>query len=167
MFKSVFAKYVTAFMTIITFGFAVLLLVMTAIVSRYSMQVKTELLDHVAQIIEESVSSESREVTPESFPSVFDSSYKETLDRMVSVFTSGEDEKMTVWVADHTGKIFYTVDANDEINPTEDTGSIPEDLQKALRTRTDTAGPGIRKTALPGFLSAPLPFATARARFAA
>ena len=62
MFKSVFAKYVTAFMTIITFGFAVLLLVMTAIVSRYSVQVKTELLDHVAQIIEESVSSESREV---------------------------------------------------------------------------------------------------------
>ena len=74
MFKSVFAKYVTAFMTIITFGFAVLLLIMTAIVSRYSTQVKTELLDHVAQIIEESVSSESREVTPKSFPTVFDSS---------------------------------------------------------------------------------------------
>ena len=152
MFKSVFAKYVTAFMTIITFGFAVLLLVMTAIVSRYSVQVKTELLDHVAQIIEESVSSESREVTPESFPSVFDSSYKDTLDRMVSVFTSGEDEKMTVWVADHTGKIFYTVDANDESNPTEDTGSIPEDLQKALRDEDGYSGTWDPKNGSPRLL---------------
>ncbi|MBQ2248836.1 MAG: hypothetical protein II326_01555, partial [Clostridia bacterium] len=140
MFKSVFAKYVTAFMTIITFGFAVLLLIMTAIVSRYSTQVKTELLDHVAQIIEESVSSESREVTPKSFPTVFDSSYKETLDRMVSVFTSGEDDKMTVWVADAEGTIFYTIAANDESNPTEDTGSFPDELLAALQSEEGYSG---------------------------
>lgn len=144
MFKSVFAKYVTAFMTIITAGFAVLLLVMTAIVSHYSTEVKTELLDHVAQVIEESISSESKAVTPESFPAVFDGAYKDSLDRMVSAFTSGEDDKMTVWVADAQGNIFYTVDANEESNPTEDTRRFPDELLASLQT-----GKGFRGTWTP------------------
>lgn len=137
MFKSVFAKYVTAFMTIITFGFTVLLLVMTAIISHYSTQVKTEMLDHVAQVIEKSVSSESAEITPQHFPTVFDSAYKMTLDSMVSAFTSGEDDKMAVWVADAEGNIFYTVAANDESNPTEDTRRFPEELLTTLRQGDD------------------------------
>ena len=60
MFKSVFAKYVTALMVISTLGFVLLLIIVTSIVSRYSYQAKLELMDNAAKVtktlLEESIS---------------------------------------------------------------------------------------------------------------
>ena len=50
MFKSVFAKFVTAFMMIITLGFALLLIIVTSIVSNYSAKAKLEMMDNAAQV---------------------------------------------------------------------------------------------------------------------
>lgn len=50
MFKSVFAKYETAFMTIITFGFAILLLIVTSIVSNYSKDRRFDDMQSVAEV---------------------------------------------------------------------------------------------------------------------
>ena len=114
MFKSVFAKYVTAFMTIITFGFAILLLVVTSIVSHYAAQAKIELLDHVAQVMGESIAIEGREQAPEDFFEVLSGDFKLSLDRTFSAFATGDNDKMSAWLADRDGTILYTIVANEE-----------------------------------------------------
>ena len=128
MFKSVFAKYVTAFMTIITFGFAILLLVVTSIVSHYAAQAKIELLDHVAQVMGESIAIEGREQSPEDFFQVLSGDFKLSLDRTFSAFATGDNDKMSAWLADRDGTILYTIVANEERPAIGNQKKIPEEI---------------------------------------
>ena len=48
MFKSVFAKYVTTFMSIIFVSFLILVLLITSMVNRYAVGAKQDLLENAA-----------------------------------------------------------------------------------------------------------------------
>lgn len=111
MFKSVFAKYVTALMVIITLGFALLLVIVTSIVSKYSYQAKLELMDNAAQVtktlLEQSISDEHS--------SEFDRlahDYENThLNDILNIFADGSEE-MTIVLANREGKILSAVGKN-------------------------------------------------------
>ena len=49
MFKSVFAKYITAFMVIIIVSFAVLIGIISTVVNKYSVNAKADLVAQSAQ----------------------------------------------------------------------------------------------------------------------
>ena len=49
MFKSVFAKYISAFMMIILFSFCVIIAVIASIIARYSEQAKTDMMETAAR----------------------------------------------------------------------------------------------------------------------
>lgn len=113
MFKSVFAKYVTAFMVIITLGFAVLLLIVTSIISNYSAQAKTELMDNAVQVTKNCLESEIDDNRTLDFETLVLEAESEHLDDLLNVFADGNDE-MTVLLANREGRIISAIGRNEQ-----------------------------------------------------
>lgn len=110
MFKSVFAKYVTAFMMIVTLGFAMLLVIVTSIVSNYSAQAKNEIMDNAAQVTKVWLESAMADDETETFESLVSSENRQFASLM-NIFADGSDE-MTVMFATEDGKILSSIGKN-------------------------------------------------------
>ena len=116
MFKSVFAKYVTAFMVILTLGFALLLIIVTSIVVNYSVQAKNELMDNAAQATRGWVETALVQNDEKSFSEIVDVEKNDRLCEFLNIFLDENDE-MTVLFATKEGVVISAVDNNDESNP--------------------------------------------------
>ena len=77
MFKSVFAKYVTAVMTIFAIGFAILLFIATSIVDHYISRSKMREMESTAGALQNVVSYLAADCEPEDFESRFRSAVKD------------------------------------------------------------------------------------------
>ena len=108
MFKSVFAKYVTAFMMIIMFGFAVLLLIVTSIVGNYAYMVRVERMDYALNVAQEYIENQLKSQESITNEDLIEIGQNETLSDMLSVFFEKKN-KIEIVIADSHGKVLSVV----------------------------------------------------------
>lgn len=108
MFKSVFAKYVTAVMTIFVVGFTVLLVVLTSIVSNSMSEGKVNEIADVSEAVTGYVGEAVGKTTPESFMPAFSGCLQgeEGLNRLFDALLV-TDPDLNILIADHTGTVRY------------------------------------------------------------
>jgi len=106
MFKSVFAKYVTVFLTIITLGFAVLLLIVTSIVNNYSASVKRHALENAAGATRIALESSVYDAKPKDFQNMLNDVGAEQVRNLLDEFADGDDD-IAIIVTDPMGEILY------------------------------------------------------------
>ncbi len=140
MFKSIFAKYVTAFMTIITFGFVILLLIITSIVSHYSAQTKVQMMDQTAQVMQDYLERSLEDASPNTFEESMKVENELELDGLFEAFTKNQNDRMAVWVADVNGKIFYSNNTKEENDLFESADYLPTVILDAMSTESDYQG---------------------------
>ena len=102
MFRSVFAKYIAVFMTILLLSFGIVILIVASIVGNYSEDLKRESMSNAAEV---TVSYLEGVMLDEEVGNLNDYlSAKHTTERFLEVITSvGED--MTVILTDRAGNI--------------------------------------------------------------
>ncbi len=108
MFKSVFAKYVTAFMMIIMFGFAVLLLIVTSIVGNYAYMVRVERMDYAVNVAQEYIENQLKNQESITNEDLIEIGQNETLSDLLSVFFEKKN-KIEIVIADSHGKVLFVV----------------------------------------------------------
>lgn len=108
MFKSVFAKYVTAFMMIIMFGFAVLLLIVTSIVGNYAYMVRVERMDYALNVAQEYIENQLKSQESITNEDLIEIGQNETLSDMLSIFFEKKN-KIEIVIADSYGKVLSVV----------------------------------------------------------
>lgn len=108
MFKSVFAKYVTAFMMIIVFGFAMLLLLVTSIVGNYAYMVRVERMDYAVNVAQEYLEEQLKNRKSIEAQDLIELGESETLSELLSVFFE-KNNQLEVVIADSRGKVLSVV----------------------------------------------------------
>lgn len=108
MFKSVFGKYLSAFIAIILVCFGLLLVIVSGIVNQYSTSVKSESVRQVAYSLSDHFADEIREAqTPEQKKSIVSASnINDIISAMDLVMTTADH--LTVIMTDDTGKLIAT-----------------------------------------------------------
>ena len=145
MFKNVFAKYVTAFMTIITLGFALLLIIVTSILSNFSVQTKNDMMDNATQVTRVWLETALSDDETATFESLVVSEGEDPFSDLMNIFADGQDE-MTVLFADPSGLILSSRGKNAGTD-----GSVGKVLPAAIM-ETVTAGETYREVEHLGFL---------------
>lgn len=112
MFKSVFTKYITAFMLIIIISFAMLITIITSIVNTYSVQVKEEMVSRAAQTAVEYIESELTATGMYDFKS-FTSIYRDRVQPMLDIVAT-RTEDVVLLITDNSGKILMTGGENSD-----------------------------------------------------
>ncbi len=108
MFKSVFAKYETAFMTIITFGFALLLLVITSIVSNYSLENQSRQMQSATALAVTFAQTALDENTDASFEELWKG---ETGDAVTHLFQGlAEEQTLSIFIVDTEGTLLFSLE---------------------------------------------------------
>ena len=129
MFKSVFAKYETAFMTIITLGFALLLLVVTAIVGNYSSTMRDEQMQNAAETGRIFVETTVDELDVADFTQTWQNYESDDIQRLLRAFS--EEKAMTVLITDANGTILFAI--NGQNAPAFKTGGrLPDAMVQRL-----------------------------------
>lgn len=128
MFKSVFAKYVTAVMAIFVVGFIVLLVVLTSIVSNTLSEGKAHEMNDVSDAVVGYVQDSVGDVTPEDFIPAFSACLSDPSLRLTELFAALTitDSDLNILIADQSGVIRYRM-----CNGQEEQGlevSLPESL---------------------------------------
>lgn len=127
MFKSVFAKYVTAFMMIIVFGFAVLLLLVTSIVGNYAYMVRVERMDYAVNVAQEYLQDCAKHTENFDEKALLELGESETLSELLGVFFE-KNAQMEIVIADNHGKVLAVV-GNRSASPMIAVGSVlPHEL---------------------------------------
>ncbi len=106
MFKSIFAKYVSAFMLIILISFAIIIAVTTSIIGNYSKDIKISIMETAAQSIGAYLKNEIEARDGLSLGEI-SVSEKEDIEEMFSVISSNGDD-ITVLLTDTEGKILIS-----------------------------------------------------------
>ena len=122
-------------MVIITLGFAVLLLIVTSIVSNYSAQAKTELMDNAVQVTKNCLESEIDDHATLDFKTLVLEAESDHLDDLLDVFSDGNDE-MTVLLADREGRVISAIGRNEQAHGTTNVQLSGELLQTVTEGRT-------------------------------
>lgn len=111
MFRSVFAKYITAFMSIILSSFIIILVIVTLIIGAYSEDAKESLMENAARsagaYLEGEMADENRRDLKEYLAENRES------DALLSVLVSGSED-LTLLVSDNGGKILLAVGRDSE-----------------------------------------------------
>ena len=108
MFKSVFAKYETAFMTIITFGFALLLLVITSIVSNYSMENRSRQMQSATALAVTFAQTALDENTDASFEELWKGEAGDAVTRLFRGLA--EEQTFSVFIVDTEGTLLFSLE---------------------------------------------------------
>ncbi len=143
MFKSVFAKYETAFMTIITFGFALLLLVITSIVSNYSLENQSRQMQSATALAVTFAQTALDENTDASFEELWKG---EAGDAVTHLFQGlAEEQTLSIFIVDTEGTLLFSLETPKAPKAPEDgifsTALFDFDGQKgAIRTSSYTEG---------------------------
>lgn len=110
MFKSVFAKYETAFMTIITLGFAMLLLVITSIVGNYAKNRHFDDMKNAARVggayVQMIADGEN-----EDFSTAWSSSKGERFSKLFSAY--GREKSISFFILDQNGVVLTEVSSEE------------------------------------------------------
>jgi signal transduction histidine kinase len=106
MFRSIFAKYVTAFAGLLLCGFLMLLLVFGNVVGSYAERTKQTVIMETTQAAVEDLSEMYRESGTNDFSAYIREHTGETQRILKSVLTNADD--VTIYVADSEGNILLT-----------------------------------------------------------
>lgn len=129
MFKSVFAKYETAFMTIIALGFALLLLVVTAIVSGYSSTMRDDQMQNAAETGRIFIETTVDDLDKADFNQTWQNYESDDIQRLLRAFS--EEKAMSVLITDENGIILFAI--NGQNAPAFKTGSrLPGALSESI-----------------------------------
>ena len=128
MFKSVFAKYVTVFMVIITLGFALLLLIVTSIVNNYSATMKRNVMENAAGATRVALEATVYDAGPIEAVSLLESVGQDYVCNLLNEFADRDDD-LAVTVMSPTGEELYTIEGGDW---TTDVPSIDDKLRENL-----------------------------------
>lgn len=132
MFKSVFAKYVTVFMVIITCGFAVLLLIVTSIVGNYSAQSQEDQIQSVATVTQVDLESLLGNTTPTAFSEWVTQEGETQTTKLLDAFSS-YGEAFSVAIYDNRGNVISAV-SNASTTDTIVWEKLPSELIRAVET---------------------------------
>ncbi len=105
MFKSVFAKYITTFMSIIVVSFLVLVILITSMVNNYAVEAKGELLENAAVGMADYLGAGMKNSNPEvgAFSKMINSMSADVERTMLVMAATGED--LTMLLVDNDGRI--------------------------------------------------------------
>ncbi|MBE6529591.1 MAG: HAMP domain-containing histidine kinase [Ruminococcaceae bacterium] len=154
MFKSVFAKYVTAVMSIFAIGFAILLFIATSIVNNYISRSKIREMDSTAKALQNVVSHLAVDCEPENFEACFQAAVEKPelpLSQLISALT-GRDGDIAVLVADANGNVFSIAGFHLTKGQPEERFVLSEELNGAAKQGEQT----VQSAQLP-FLSSAIP----------
>ena len=136
MFKSVFAKYETAFMTIIALGFALLLLVVTAIVGNYSATMRDDQMQNAAETGKIFIETTVDDLDKGDFTQTWQNYESDDIQRLLRAFS--EEKAMSVLITDDDGTILFVI--NGQKAPSFKTGNrLPEALSHTLSEKSEAA----------------------------
>lgn len=127
MFKSVFTKYVTAFMLIIAVSFVILAVVLCQMVSGYSVDMKADLVERTADIVTNYIKEQYKEEASYDFPQ-----YVYFRRNRIEPFISGVaglNDDIMIFLTDASGSILLT-DTNTAQGDLND--NIPQNLMSEL-----------------------------------
>ena len=126
MFKSIFAKYVTAFMLIILSSFLVIIFIISSITASYSATAKSQIMENSAEAAATYVEGLFEYSDEETLAGVLDGSRKAAEDMLGVIAKSSDD--ITIIVCDGEGKIILSVGADAVVND----ARIPDEYMMAI-----------------------------------
>lgn len=132
MFKSVFAKYVFAFMSIILLSFMVIIVIITLIISNYSEGAKADIMETAARSSATYLESKLSGTEGDDLPSLMEIE-RQDVETMLSVVSSNSDD-ITLLLTDNGGNILLAV-GSDKEQITEGEG-IPRTLMDEVNNGT-------------------------------
>ena len=132
MFKSVFAKYVLAFMSIILLSFLVIIVIITLVVSGYSEDAKADAMETAARSSATYLESKLSGTEGDDLPSLLTAA-GEDVETMLSV-VSTNSEDITLLLTDNAGTILLVV-GNDK-KQVSDGENIPRTLMDEVNNGT-------------------------------
>jgi len=130
MFKSIFAKYVTAFMAIITVGFALLLVIITAVVGSYSVESKSKLMENSADVTKIFLEEQLQDASTASFAELVESLHQESFYTALGSFMD-YDSDLTLLLADQDGRVLHALGQEAVVNAAA-SGVLPSALCNAI-----------------------------------
>ena len=135
MFKSIFAKYVTAFMLIILSSFLVIIFIISSIIVNYSNDEKTDIMENSAKASATYVEGLFRYSALDDIESAVNVS-KNEVGQMLGVI-SGNTDDLTVLICDNSGRIVLAVGKNQsQVSQGE---SIPKALMDEVNSGNEIA----------------------------
>ena len=108
MFKSVFAKYITAFMVIVAVSFAMLLGIVTTVVNNYSVNAKADLVSQAAHTAAAYLEEKLRQTNMNDFAAFASQNEADVALMMGAVSANSED--VTILLTDNSGNIISYTD---------------------------------------------------------
>ena len=127
MFKSIFAKYVTVFMLIITAGFLLLLLIVTSIVGNYSATVKENVMQNTAEATQVALEATVYDAKPSEFPKLLETVGAEQVRSLLGVFADRDDD-LAITVLSPFGEVLYTALGGDWTPDVPQVEELPTEL---------------------------------------
>ncbi len=103
MFKSLFSKYISAFLLILLFSFAVIISIITSIINSYSKQTKEDMIKNVSISACEYMQS-NLEISAGDSLEIFTIKHSGKINDMLLTLTTNADE-MAIVIYDNSGKI--------------------------------------------------------------
>lgn len=107
MFKSVFAKYIFAFMLIIAISFAMLASIVGSVVNSYSVSAKTESVRSASEAVVNCIEKKQSFEDISDF-SAFCDIYSDDINTVLDAVVAASADDLTVFVADNGGKIILS-----------------------------------------------------------
>lgn len=147
MFKSIFAKYITIFVTVIIISFLILSTIITAMLNGYVADDRMNGIKATAETVKDVTENEIKksgiENSSEALKTLF---YNENI---TFVFSSlaGRQEKVTVVITDSDGKIVYSSDGCDKSDARIDAGIINELKENGIYKASSDDKSGIDQSA--------------------
>ena len=138
MFKSIFAKYVSAFMLIILSSFLVIIFIIASIISNYSTNAKSDIMENSAKSSSTYIESLFRYSSSNSVSGVISGS-KDAVESMLGAISENADD-ITILVTDNSGRIVLAVGNNkDEVK---DGASIPKSFMTEVNSGSEISRDG-------------------------
>ena len=136
MFKSIFAKYVTAFMLIVLSSFLVIIVIISSIIVSFSTDQKAEIMENSAKASSTYIEGLFDISATDSVSDVIEASFEESKEMLGAI--TGNARDITVLVSDNSGNIVMAV-GNNESEITEGK-SIPKALMDEVNSGNEISG---------------------------
>ena len=118
-------------MLIITFGFALLLLVVSSIVGNYSAQNKEKMMDSVAEVTGTFLEDALTEAYPDDFSQIVAEYGDERLEHILGSFLE-YDSELALLISDNDGKILFAAEGEDILLENARESSLPPVVYKTV-----------------------------------
>ena len=136
MFKSVFAKYITAFMLIIFISFAILTAITTVMVNDYSTDAKAEIMSGSVKSSVDYIESKLNTDKTLNFQKFINENKSDIEIMLSAIATNAED--ITVVVTDNVGNIILSTGASADLIP--EGAVIPKSLMDEINNGKKISG---------------------------